>query len=109
MIRLNRTAGVVLALGLIVATGHPLDASESSSVQSSDAPSPQDNKELRRMYNEDQGDRSAHDARTIDWAVVAPRDRARRDRVRAILAEGRLVTANDYYHAGMIFQHGKVA
>ena len=63
---------------------------------------------MRLLHDEDQEDRSPSDPRTVDWAVVGPRDRARRERVKTLFSEGRLSTANDYYHAAMILQHGDV-
>lgn len=68
--------------------------------------SPQDTEELQRLHDEDQADRSPADVKSVDWAVVGSRDRARRSRVKVLFSEGRLRTANDYYHAAMILQHG---
>ncbi len=66
---------------------------------------PADNPELQSMYENDQGDRSKpYDE--IDWAVVSERDRQHRERVKELLAAGAVKTANDYYHAAMVFQHG---
>jgi len=62
------------------------------------------NAELTRLHDEDQADRSG-DMAKIDWAVVAPRDAARRARVTQILAEGGARTAD--FHAAMVFQHGE--
>ena len=42
----------------------------------------------------------------IRATVVAPRDRARQSRVKVLFAANGLTTANDYYHAAMILQHG---
>jgi hypothetical protein len=64
------------------------------------------NPELYRMYEEDQADRLGDPAR-IDWTVVTPRDVQRRQRTTEMLKSGALKTAADYYHAAMIFQHGK--
>lgn len=62
--------------------------------------------ELRKIYEEDQNDRkAAPDA--IDWSVVKPRDIARFQRVRELEASAQLRTADDYYHAAMIMQHGE--
>jgi hypothetical protein len=108
MQNLIRVGPAVRALVLVAVAGYAGDVTESSQLQTSGVSSPQDNEELRRMYDEDQGDRSARDPRTVDWTVVAPRDRVRRDGVKALFAEGRFVTANDYYHAAMILQHGEV-
>jgi hypothetical protein len=56
------------------------------------------------MYEKDQADRSSPDE--IDWAVVSARDRQHRERVLELLEAGAVTTANDHYHAAMIFQHG---
>lgn len=63
------------------------------------------NKDLARLYAEDQADRAVA-PRTIDWSVVAPRDRARRDSVLAMLQAGEFRCAADCHAAAMIFQHG---
>ena len=59
--------------------------------------------ELRRLYEQDQADRRQ---RPIDWKVVVEKDRQRRQRVRAMIEAEALRTADDFYHAAMIFQHG---
>ncbi|WP_394846159.1 hypothetical protein LZC95_01690 [Pendulispora brunnea] len=63
------------------------------------------NGELRDIYHADQDDRRAAPEK-IDWKVVNPRDAARRERVRQLEAAKQLRTADDYYHAAMVFQHG---
>lgn len=69
------------------------------------------NDELRRLFEADQGDRES-DAlsgfRTDPDAAMAvfERDRARRVRVAEILDAGGAETADDYYWAAMVFQHG---
>ncbi|WP_394835629.1 hypothetical protein LVJ94_01705 [Pendulispora rubella] len=63
------------------------------------------NKELRDIYRADQEDRIPGPDK-IDWRVVNPRDAARRERVRQLESSGQLRTADDYYHAAMVFQHG---
>ncbi len=63
------------------------------------------NPELRRIHEEDQADRRAGPD-GINWAEVAPRDEARRRRVRELLEAGGAKTAADHYHAAMVFQHG---
>jgi hypothetical protein len=64
------------------------------------------NAELLQIYTDDQGDRMKP-FEQIDWKVVAPRDTARRKRVDEILAAGGARTADDYFHAAMVFQHGE--
>lgn len=63
------------------------------------------NRELYGLYQEDQGDRLT-DFENIDWSTVHKRDAEHRARVREMLDSGQVVTADDYYHAAMIFQHG---
>jgi len=65
---------------------------------------PANNEELRRLMVEDQADRQS---KAIDWAVVAPRDRARVARVKELYATGSIRTADDYYHAALALQHGE--
>ena len=60
------------------------------------------NRELRALYTQDQEDRSAE---PLPSDLVA-RDAARRMRVEQLIDAGELVTADDYYHAAMVFQHG---
>jgi hypothetical protein len=67
-----------------------------------------DNEELARMCREDQSDRTPADGKAIDWSTVSPRDKARLARTKQLYMESRLQTANDYYHAALIFQHGDV-
>jgi hypothetical protein len=62
------------------------------------------NAELYRMYQQDQLDRQAQE---IDWEVVSKRDAEHRQRVKQMLKAGELKAADDYFHAAMIFQHGK--
>src|SRR5262245_31640326 len=63
-----------------------------------------DNAELRRLRDEDQGDRAP---KSIDWAVVAPRDRARLARVKELYAARQMHTASDYYNGALVLQHGE--
>jgi hypothetical protein len=63
------------------------------------------NAEMAAIYAADQADRLPI-GKIIDWAVVDPRDAARRARVRQMLDEGLLRAADDYYYAAMVFQHG---
>ena len=67
-----------------------------------------DNAELAELHKQDQADRSG-DFKDIDWAVVGPRDEARQRRVRELLDADAVHTANDYYHAAMVYQHANGA
>ena len=63
----------------------------------------QDNSELKRMFEEDQSSRKLE---KIDWNKLKKEDEARMKRVEEMAGSGILKTANDYYHAAMIYQHG---
>jgi len=60
------------------------------------------NSELRRIFEEDQRDRTQ---RPLPESL-AERDADRRERVHALIDAGGLVEPADYYHAAMVFQHG---
>jgi hypothetical protein len=62
--------------------------------------------ELYELYEQDRRDRSPG-PEGIDWQAVAPRDRAREERVRAVLASGVALTPDDLYHAAFVLQHGE--
>jgi hypothetical protein len=53
---------------------------------------------LRRIYDEDQKDRTGTDI---------SRDRKRREQVRQLIGEGKVQSGEDYYYAAFIFQHGQ--
>jgi hypothetical protein len=61
------------------------------------------NDELKKLVKTDQSDREAE---SIDWPAVDLRDKERATRVVQILRDGQIKTAEDFYNAGMIFQHG---
>ena len=63
------------------------------------------NPELAAIYQADQAARSKPGE--IDWAVLLPEDRQRRERVHELLSAGEVKAAADYYHAAMVFQHGE--
>jgi len=63
----------------------------------------QNNKELQRMYTEDQ---AARLAKEIDWVTLAVQDSIRLARVYELSNEGKIVTSRDHYNAALIFQHG---
>jgi len=63
----------------------------------------QNNAELAAMFAADQ---AARRGENIDWSVISAEDAERREAVMSILAAGKISTAQDYYNAAMIFQHG---
>ncbi len=67
------------------------------------------NDELARLYEEDQADRMPKDGKSIDWAVVAPRDRQRLGRVHEVYEQSKLSTGADYYHVAIVLQHSNKA
>lgn len=66
------------------------------------------NPEMEAIYASDQAPRSEGGA-TVNWSLVGPEDRARRARTRTLLDSGALRTADDFYNASVIFQHGESA
>jgi hypothetical protein len=46
---------------------------------------------------------------TVDWDVVRLADMARRAQTQALIDTGKLNSADDYYHAAYVFQHGDEA
>ncbi|MEE2772537.1 MAG: tetratricopeptide repeat protein [Bacteroidota bacterium] len=63
----------------------------------------ENNKELVTMYENDQASRMNG---PIDWAVLSREDSIRRASVDRMIKEGKVKTAQDFYHAAMIYQHG---
>ena len=64
------------------------------------------NEKLKELVRADQADRSpAH----IDWPAVDRRDMARATEVMTLLRSGKVLTAEDFYNAAMVFQHGASA
>lgn len=64
------------------------------------------NLEMSAMFEADQNDRRAAE---IDWTVVGPADDARRTRTEELLAAGALQSAEDFFHAAFVFQHGSTS
>jgi hypothetical protein len=60
--------------------------------------------ELAALYAADQSDRR----RLVQEGLggLGPRDAERRARVEQLLAEGKAQSADDFYHAALVFQHG---
>jgi hypothetical protein len=65
-------------------------------------------RELAELYEADQADRQNLQQLTPEQlAAMAARDEQRRTRVREIVQQGPLQTAEDYCHAAMVLHHGK--
>ena len=60
---------------------------------------------MTAIFNADQADRL--DPAHIDWKLVLPADRARREQTQKLLDSGRLSSDDDFYHAAFVFQHGE--
>ncbi|MDR6116775.1 MULTISPECIES: hypothetical protein [unclassified Sphingomonas] len=65
------------------------------------------NQEMTAIFAADQAARD-HPA-AIDWKVLLPADKARRAQTQALLDAGKLSSADDFYHAAYVFQHGDEA
>lgn len=76
------------------------------SVDVSDATRPS-NAEMTAIYDADQAVRASKTP--VDWKAVRPADRDRRARTRALLDTGALHSADDFFHAAFVFQHGDLA
>ena len=63
-----------------------------------------DNDQLRSLYEADQQER-----RDGQSDGMAQRDEKRREQVEHLIAGGQLNSADDYFHAAMLFQHGRHA
>jgi hypothetical protein len=62
-----------------------------------------DNSRLTKIYEQDQSDRKP--GHTLNGDQIVARDEERQEAVLRIMREGGLSTANDYFHAAMVFQH----
>jgi len=85
-----------------------LDAATVEGLDTSCIGSTAASEELRAMYEADQADREGAMAASPErWQEITERDHARRDRVLELVREGALFTAEDYYDAAMVLQHGE--
>ncbi|MGH9777508.1 MAG: hypothetical protein ACRD5I_03780 [Candidatus Acidiferrales bacterium] len=64
--------------------------------------------ELKALYQADQADRDSDWSKLSrqEFEALQARDRQRRERVQEIVRAQQLDTADDYFHAAMILQHG---
>lgn len=66
------------------------------------------NEALRQLYEADQQDRADWEQKSEEqYDEVFARDKKRRSQVDDILSTGDARTAEDYYHAAMVYQHGE--
>lgn len=61
------------------------------------------NAEMTELFEADQADRTGP---VIAWSGLGSRDRTRATRTKVLLDRGVLASADDYYHAAFVFQHG---
>ncbi|NVD44298.1 hypothetical protein [Qipengyuania atrilutea] len=88
---------VVLAAAVLLTMAQPAYAQDVSVA---------DNAEMSAMFEADQAARKGDN---IDWQTVMREDVARLKRTRELLDADALNTADDYYNAAFIFQHGDEA
>lgn len=92
---------VVLVLLVVLGACREVDVPEESEAVVS-------NEALRQLYEADQQDRADWEQKSDEQLYeVFARDSLRRKAVDDILAAGDARTAEDYYHAAMVYQHGK--
>jgi hypothetical protein len=69
-----------------------------------------DSSEVHRLFIADQADRDNTGpngtATPDDWKRITARDRQRQERTHQLIAAGELKSADNYYDAAFIFQHG---
>lgn len=66
------------------------------------------NKLLKKLFDEDQATRLSsdfNDPSKIDEGIAA--DKVRKEQVQEMLNNSEVKTAEDYYHASLVFQHGE--
>ncbi len=63
-----------------------------------------DNPDIKALFDADQAARETPDS--ANWQEVAKQDAARREATQKLLDDGKLRSAEDYYLAAFIFQHG---
>jgi len=66
-----------------------------------------DNPRLVVLYQEDQDDRHGFPNTKRSYEEINERDEARRQEILALLARGKVRTAQDYFYSAVIFHHGQ--
>ena len=64
------------------------------------------NMQLYLLFQADQSDRFNY-REGQDWGEIARKDSLRQEKVARMIDNGQLKVSDDYYHAGMIFHHGR--
>ncbi len=85
------TLSKYLKFGLIFFSGFTINAQTN------------DNLEIEKLFNDDQNSRTTME---FDGKALFVQDSLRLMRVLELTRQGKVQTANDYYHTAMIFQHG---
>lgn len=66
------------------------------------------NDELQQLFVADQQERENHpEVGTPEYGALRSRDQTRRHQVQRMMDLHQVATAQDYYHAALIFQHGE--
>jgi hypothetical protein len=79
-------------------------------VHAADAPTQRhfpDNPRLAVLFQEDQDDRHGFPNTKRSYEEINERDEARRQEILALLARGKIRTAQDYFYSAIIFHHGQ--
>jgi hypothetical protein len=66
-----------------------------------------DNPRLVMLFHEDQDDRHGFPNTKRTYEEINERDEARRQEILALLARGKVRTAQDYFYSAIIFHHGQ--
>lgn len=107
--RPQNTIQVTLLLAIIATVSISAKTPVYASTETEKSPG----QELKEIFDADQSDRNPSNkekrGKDIDWSKVQKNDRKRLARTSQLLKSNKLTTANDYYHAAMIFQHGDKA
>lgn len=106
--RFNRLLLALIALALWSIALRPLFSVSRVQAASTAIQGSKDNQELKRLCDEDQADRTPPKGKSIDLALLGPRDKTRLKRVKEIYTQNLLTTANDYDCAATVLQHGEV-
>lgn len=90
---------LLIAFGILAAS--PCQAAEDTPART---PATASNAEMTAIFVADQAARE--NPSKIDWNVVRSADQVRQKRTQALLDAGELRSADDFYHAAFVFQHG---